>query len=828
MYLRRISIRDFKTIRRLDIDFAEGINVIFGLNETGKSTFLEALSAAFFTNADSGSSEVLKYRPWQSDADPYVYVVFSANANECHLEKTFIGTRRGRLRCPVTHLDTSNKDRIKEEISKLLPLGVATAEAHKRTFWIAQRELEDTIDKLQGDGDIRSALKSALMKADGDIETIKADIREHRGAIAVGSERPAKYPGPLKLARTDVERLEAEVRDLRAKLSSLDSDMERHKLLTAQVANIEREIGEDENVLAAIEKYSLAKTRKESADKALDAIQEEIEANQTNQFRLVHLRSQTVVLEERQQKLDDLLSKAKLADEVNELRSRLQQEEALLRSISSLDAKINPLLQKQTVERQIAKADVDSIRALEKSMATKQAALKAAQLSIEAKGLSDVTFKIAEDGTSEHVQALRKDETQEFRANERVSLTLPNQLQLAITSGVSSAVSIQKELHEAERSFNALLSQHGAASATMLSEKYEEQQRLQAELSALQNEKRGTLRGRSDNEVQDLAGSLKKEVEEKGAQVQDTSEGVSSETFQAEKNQLIAELAAARAEATLLDATAKRFVERYGGLEAAQQMKRERAREAVKAESALEETPRMDLSDDQVFLRKNRLEAKKRSLEEKRTDLLKLSGALQVVTVSSDVVHLKEAEMEQAKAVEQANLLEFEAYQILEKVLEEAEIEVSQHLVEPIKTIVSVTLPRLTAGRYSEVNLDDSLEVQSVRHNTLNIDPVDLSTGARGQLALALRLALVDHLSRKERQMIVLDDALVNFDGDRLTEAKNLLSEIAKQLQVLYLTCHSAMTDWPEAAKHTLPTNTNAEYRDQYALFSTDQPPGTQ
>ena len=87
-------------------------------------------------------------------------------------------------------------------------------------------------------------------------------------------------------------------------------------------------------------------------------------------------------------------------------------------------------------------------------------------------------------------------------------------------------------------------------------------------------------------------------------------------------------------------------------------------------------------------------------------------------------------------------------------------------------------------------------------YNALDVDPADLSTGAKGQLAL--KLALVDHLSGNERQTIVLDDALVNFDGDRLAEAKRLFVEVAARQQILYLTCHSETANIPGSILHPL------------------------
>lgn len=84
------------------------------------------------------------------------------------------------------------------------------------------------------------------------------------------------------------------------------------------------------------------------------------------------------------------------------------------------------------------------------------------------------------------------------------------------------------------------------------------------------------------------------------------------------------------------------------------------------------------------------------------------------------------------------------------------------------------------------------------------MEPNDLSTGAQGQLALALGLALVEHLAGKERQLVVIDDALVNFDSDRLNEAKRLLREFAKTHQVLYLSCHAEIHNLGGATVHEL------------------------
>ena len=61
------------------------------------------------------------------------------------------------------------------------------------------------------------------------------------------------------------------------------------------------------------------------------------------------------------------------------------------------------------------------------------------------------------------------------------------------------------------------------------------------------------------------------------------------------------------------------------------------------------------------------------------------------------------------------------------------------------------------------------------------------SEGTVDQLYLALRLAVAEELT--PQAPLILDDALVRFDGQRLTQAVALLEESAACKQVILFTC---------------------------------------
>ena len=59
-------------------------------------------------------------------------------------------------------------------------------------------------------------------------------------------------------------------------------------------------------------------------------------------------------------------------------------------------------------------------------------------------------------------------------------------------------------------------------------------------------------------------------------------------------------------------------------------------------------------------------------------------------------------------------------------------------------------------------------------------------------MGLCARFALVDVLYRKEQPVILLDDPFTNLDEDKIDRALRLLTEIARERQIIYFTCHES------------------------------------
>lgn len=96
----------------------------------------------------------------------------------------------------------------------------------------------------------------------------------------------------------------------------------------------------------------------------------------------------------------------------------------------------------------------------------------------------------------------------------------------------------------------------------------------------------------------------------------------------------------------------------------------------------------------------------------------------------------------------------------------------------------------------SRMELDDQLAPQKLLRNRAGLDQVDtvqdLSFGSREQLGLISRFAYADLLAQSGRPtLLILDDALVHSDEDRLSQMKRVIFDVAQRHQVLLFTCHT-------------------------------------
>lgn len=127
---------------------------------------------------------------------------------------------------------------------------------------------------------------------------------------------------------------------------------------------------------------------------------------------------------------------------------------------------------------------------------------------------------------------------------------------------------------------------------------------------------------------------------------------------------------------------------------------------------------------------------------------------------------------------------------------------VSQLLSKAKDNLSSAYLPQLCSrcqellcdvtNRRFEVAIDRAFSVQ-IRENGQTKPMSEFSRGIREITLLCFRIAMSELLYNGTIPFIIIDDAFVNFDEDNFVRATNLLKNIARSGQVIYLTCHRRM-----------------------------------
>ncbi len=132
---------------------------------------------------------------------------------------------------------------------------------------------------------------------------------------------------------------------------------------------------------------------------------------------------------------------------------------------------------------------------------------------------------------------------------------------------------------------------------------------------------------------------------------------------------------------------------------------------------------------------------------------------------------------------------------------------------------------QMTQGRYRRVWTPVGERILRVEDAAGHWLPVEvLSRGAREQLFLSLRLSLAAYFARRGAPLpLILDDVLVNFDGERAKAAAQVLRDFAAQgHQMLVFTCHEHIAKLFRSLKAPVNDLPNNAERDPAPLIFDD------
>lgn len=234
---------------------------------------------------------------------------------------------------------------------------------------------------------------------------------------------------------------------------------------------------------------------------------------------------------------------------------------------------------------------------------------------------------------------------------------------------------------------------------------------------------------------------------------------------------------------------------------------RQQAREAALYRDALQKPDRPvaaaampsvpALSKEDVDTELVRVQAR---LTAERSRLDTLTGQIRSLDRSSDLQDQLAQKREQLSSLQ----AEYDAIALAMDALTQANTTLQNRFSPALGARAAEIFSAITAGRYDKVLLSRDFSLSAEMAG----DPVGrsirlLSQGAADQLYLAVRLAICDMVLPAEKRVpLILDDALVSFDDDRLRAALDYLLAESEKRQILLFTCQKREMDYLSGRKN--------------------------
>jgi DNA repair exonuclease SbcCD ATPase subunit len=281
MKLHCIELENWRQHTKTRIDFDEKSTVIYGPNEAGKSTILEALSRGLFDKSGSQAESIRRIKPLTASGNvtSTVRIEFSLNSTRYLIEKHFNLNRGTSLYKfnGVTNILLDQDNSADEQILQLLEADLPSTRGSRPSqwgvfqwLWAPQEHRELPSDK---DGDPTTNLY--LDTKDGGSVLVTPKFQSVQNFVLTSYSRYFTKTGktstnsPISTIETDIQVLEHKSAELNSKITNVDLEKQQLEILQEQLPVLEKNIMDT--------KYELSTARNEAID--FSSVESELKAS---------------------------------------------------------------------------------------------------------------------------------------------------------------------------------------------------------------------------------------------------------------------------------------------------------------------------------------------------------------------------------------------------------------------------------------------------------------------------------------------------------------------------------------------------------------------
>ena len=778
MKLKNISCTQFAGVRDINVNLTDGINVIYGKNESGKSTLVNLLSRILFQKAkldrrsDKEFSEL--YFPGArkggrlkgdfADGE----ISFEGADGSYTISKEWGVDSRCTLSTPDGVI--RDQDKVDEILKNVLLYGEGVYTdmlfSSQRNTDMSLQTILDASKKTDAKQELANVVAEAFSESDGiSMDEIEAAITAKIDEIAGKHwdselDRPTRKPGAGRWSKDLGEILKAyyAMEDAKAvldRISQLEAEADRTANDYIDKENAARSAEEAYNSFNGIAGALSAKAERKKTIARIDAELNKITAvlEKWPELEAKLEKAKALESEKTNRELKDQYEVAKLiTDDIKGLKSAyvacVCPSEDEITIVRNAERKINQL------ENKLCGMNISAAVSMSGGHTIELSSLRTG----ERLDISDGTASITE----------------------AVKLTVPGIMEMILSPADVDAAKVEAEIADYRKALAEIFDKYKLDSSEALSDLakaiHDRDDKIEQSKSRL-NMLLGSV---SFDELEAKAAAITGSVRTK----EDISADIRKTCGSTEVSKFVI------ANETVLNS----YKDEYGSINElkarAFDLKEEKSKEE-EAVSGTENIPAeyLSIQDPDAHLKRLKESMKnKQGLKEKAlTDKTSAASILENFNDNLGVDPLSEAEKTELIFNEQKELLKH--WQHIYKVFKEAKSEVHDSPMQDIAESLLHYLKAITGGKVSsEFPEADKLNMNIYSDDRL-LDYGKLSEGTKETVSLAFRLAVLDHLFPEGGGVIVLDDPFTDMDAERTAQSCKLLKKCAKKHQVIFLTC---------------------------------------